>query len=120
MTTPVSTSAGFDLIRPSDLDGRQSLELHPGVVAFPVRWSASANTPLPVEAYVRFAPGSGYREPDHHADSRERILVLSGELRDENGTYPAGSRIEGALGTTHTPHSLTGCLIYVTFPDRDL
>lgn len=119
MTVPVSTSIGFDHTRPSDLDGRESLEIHPGVVAFPVRWASTAAGPLPVEAYVRFAPGCGYRVPDHHADSREVVLVLEGELRDENGVYPVGTRVEGARGSTHTPYSVTGCLLYVSFPERE-
>ncbi|WP_326688739.1 MULTISPECIES: cupin domain-containing protein [unclassified Streptomyces] len=96
------------------------LELYPGVTAQVINWTSPADgaDPLPREAYVRFAPGHGYTEPDHHGDSSEIVVVVEGELQDEGGTYPVGSRVHGARGSTHTPRSETGCLLYVMFPER--
>ncbi|SES38494.1 cupin domain-containing protein [Streptomyces qinglanensis] len=96
------------------------VELYPGVTAHVLDWTSPADgsDPLPREAYVRFAPGSGYPEPDHHGDTSEIVVVVDGELQDEAGSYPVGSRIRGAQGSTHTPRSEQGCLLYVYFPQR--
>lgn len=118
MTT--ASRPDFHVVRAEELPGIAPLQLFPGVTAHVIAWTdpADGTDPLPREAYVRFEPGSGYTEPDHHADSTEVVVVVQGELRDENGTYPVGTRIRGALGSTHTPRSETGCLLHVSFPDR--
>ncbi|MBO8189824.1 cupin domain-containing protein [Streptomyces spirodelae] len=111
---------GFQVVE-SETRGRiEPIELYPGVTAQVVDWTdpADGSDPLPREAYVRFAPGSGYTEPDHHGDSSEIVVVLEGELQDEGGSYPVGTRIRGAKGSTHTPRSEQGCLLYVFFPQR--
>lgn len=110
----------FHVVNTQALGQIAPIELFPGVTAQVVDWTSPADGsgPLPREAYVRFAPGSGYTEPDHHGDSSEIVVVLEGELRDEAGVYPVGSRVRGIQGSTHTPHSEQGCLLYVYFPQR--
>jgi len=110
----------FHVVSTQGLGQIDPIELFPGVTAQVVDWTSPADgsDPLPREAYVRFAPGSGYTEPDHHGDSSEIVVVLEGELQDEAGSYPAGSRVRGAQGSTHTPRSEQGCLLYVYFPQR--
>lgn len=110
----------FHVVDADALAGIDPIELYPGVTAQVVDWTSPAAgvAPLPREAYVRFAPGAGYTEPDHHADSSEIVVVVEGELLDEGGRYPVGSRVRGAQGSTHTPHSEQGCLLYVYFPER--
>lgn len=41
------------------------------------------------------------------------ILVIDGELKDEAGTYTAGTWMRFPAGHQHTPSSDTGCLLYV-------
>ncbi|MEU5833104.1 cupin domain-containing protein [Streptomyces diacarni] len=118
MTT--SARPDFHVVDAQALEGIDPIELYPGVSARVVSWTSPADgsDALPREAYVRFAPGSGYTEPDHHGDSSEILVVVEGELRDEGGRYPAGSRVRGARGSTHQPHSEQGCLLYAFFPER--
>ncbi|MGY1437288.1 cupin domain-containing protein [Streptomyces reniochalinae] len=118
MTT--STRPDFPVVDARALESIDPIELYPGVTAQGVSWTSPADgsDPLPREAYVRLAPGSGYTEPDHHGDSSEILVVVEEELSDEGGHYPAGSRVRGAKGSTHQPHSEQGCLLYAFFPER--
>lgn len=47
----------------------------------------------------------------------EAYLVLSGEVYDEFGTYPAGSIVWMDPGTQHTPKTRERTLILVLWPD---
>ncbi|WP_051718227.1 cupin domain-containing protein [Streptomyces megasporus] len=120
ITQTDTTRAGFTVVTPEDLEREYpAVPLYEGITAYPVAWTDPVNGErLPREAFVRFEPGAGYPEQDVHADSSETVLVLLGLLEDENGSYTPGTRIEGARGSFHTPRSSTGCLLYVTFPDR--
>ena len=40
------------------------------------------------------------------------VLILEGELRDEDGLYPAGSWLRLPAGASHEPHSPDGCVLY--------
>ena len=60
---------------------------------------------------VRYAPGS--RFPAHGHPGGEEILVLDGMFQDESGDYPAGSYMRNPPGTSHTPGSAEGCVIFV-------
>src|SRR3569833_1053002 len=60
---------------------------------------------------VRYAPGS--RFPAHGHPGGEEILVLDGVFQDESGDYPAGSYMRNPPGTSHTPGSAEGCVIFV-------
>lgn len=113
--------SGFSVTTPEELEERYpGILLHPGITAHPVRWTSPADSadPVPREAYVRFEPGAAYPESDVHADSSETVLVLLGLLQDEHGVYAPGTLVHGERGSSHTPSSPTGCLLYVTFPDR--
>ena len=39
--------------------------------------------------------------------------MIDGVFEDEHGTYPKGTWIRNPHGSTHTPFSKEGCLIYV-------
>lgn len=56
---------------------------------------------------------AGARYPMHRHPGGEEIYVLSGELGDEHGTYPAGTWIRNPVGSGHAPFSRKGALIYV-------
>jgi anti-sigma factor ChrR (cupin superfamily) len=60
---------------------------------------------------VRFAPGTHLTQRDHHGGTE--IMVLEGTLSDEDGSYPAGSWLRFPDGSSHTPYSETGCLLWV-------
>lgn len=60
---------------------------------------------------VRYAPQSYFKEHIHTGG--EEIFVLSGEFRDENGIYPAGTYFRHPPGSRHTPGSETGCVLFV-------
>jgi anti-sigma factor ChrR (cupin superfamily) len=60
---------------------------------------------------VRFAPGSGF--PFHVHGGGEEILVLDGTLVDEHGVYPAGTYLRDPVGSSHAPHTETGCTLFV-------
>jgi len=60
---------------------------------------------------VRLAAGA--RLPDVSFPGGEEILVLSGELEDEHGRYRKGSWMRYPPGSTHTPSTAAGCLLYL-------
>jgi anti-sigma factor ChrR (cupin superfamily) len=60
---------------------------------------------------ARWAAGASY--PMHRHAGGEEVFVLSGELGDNLGTYPAGTWIRSPVGSEHAPFSKTGAVIYV-------
>jgi anti-sigma factor ChrR (cupin superfamily) len=60
---------------------------------------------------VRFIPGGELGHHDHPLG--EELVVLEGELRDENGTYPQGTWMRSPPGSAHAPYSKTGALVWV-------
>jgi hypothetical protein len=60
---------------------------------------------------VRYAPGSHFTPHTHGGG--EEFIVLEGVFSDEQGHYAAGSYIRNPPTTRHTPHSATGCVIFV-------
>ncbi len=60
---------------------------------------------------VRYAAHS--RFPWHMHPGGEEFLVLEGVFQDERGDYPPGSYVRNPPGTSHTPASEKGCVIFV-------
>ena len=60
---------------------------------------------------VRYQPGSQFQTHTH--EFGEEILVLDGVLSDEFGDYSAGTYIMNPPGSSHAPHSKTGCTLFV-------
>jgi len=60
---------------------------------------------------VRYEPGSAFATHGH--DAGEEILVLDGVLSDEAGDYPAGTYLMNPPGSSHAPHSKSGCTLFV-------
>lgn len=60
---------------------------------------------------VQFLPGAHF--PAHQHGLGEEIFVLEGIFSDENGDYPAGTYLRNPPGSTHSPHSEQGCVIFV-------
>ena len=62
-------------------------------------------------ALVKWEPGT--RFVNHSHPGGEEIFVLSGTFSDEHGDYPAGTWIRNPPGSTHSPFSEEGCVIFV-------
>lgn len=62
-------------------------------------------------ALSRFAPGDRVENDLHHGG--EEVLVLEGVLEDEYGRYPQGTWLRQPDGSSHTPFSTEGCLLFV-------
>jgi len=62
-------------------------------------------------SFVRYAEHSSFAAHQH--DLGEEFIVLDGEFGDEHGRYPPMSYIRNPPGTSHTPFSDPGCLIFV-------
>jgi len=60
---------------------------------------------------VRFQPGSFF--PHHEHGGGEEIFVVEGSLADEHGVYPTGTYLRDPIGTSHTPFTKEGCLLFV-------
>ena len=60
---------------------------------------------------VRYQAGSKFES--HHHELGEEILVLEGVFSDENADYPAGTYVMNPPGSSHAPHSVDGCTIFV-------
>jgi len=60
---------------------------------------------------VRYQPGAHF--PTHTHELGEEIFVLDGLFSDEIGDYPAGTFIMNPPGSSHSPHSKTGCILFV-------
>jgi anti-sigma factor ChrR (cupin superfamily) len=60
---------------------------------------------------VHYAPNSSFESHNH--DGGEEILVLDGVFSDEDGDYPKGTYIRNPPNSLHSPHSKTGCTLFV-------
>jgi hypothetical protein len=60
---------------------------------------------------VRYAAQSSF-SPHTHSGGEE-FLVLDGVFQDEHGDYPAGYYVRNPPGSSHTPRSGPGCVIFV-------
>jgi len=62
-------------------------------------------------ALVKWEPGTVFKPHTHFGG--EEIFVLDGTFEDEHGAYPTGTWIRSPHGSSHTPFTKEGCLIYV-------
>jgi anti-sigma factor ChrR (cupin superfamily) len=85
-------------------------EVAPGIKARKVREDPSRGF---VGSLVWAKPGA--RHPRHRHRGDENILVLQGALKDDRGTYPAGSICRSRKGSTHAEEALPGedCFCFV-------
>lgn len=60
---------------------------------------------------VRYAPGSSFSAHVH--DAGEEFFVLDGIFSDESGDFPSGSYVRNPPGSSHSPFSEPGCIIFV-------
>lgn len=60
---------------------------------------------------VRYAPDSSFSAHTHGGG--EEFIVLEGTFSDNHGDYPVGTYVRNPVGSTHTPYSKDGCIIFV-------
>ncbi len=60
---------------------------------------------------VKYDAGSRFAEHNHPGG--EEILVLDGVFSDETGDYGPGTYIRNPPGTSHSPFSVSGCILLV-------
>ncbi|MDD2875195.1 MAG: cupin domain-containing protein [Azoarcus sp.] len=60
---------------------------------------------------VRYLPGARFER--HLHELGEEIFVLEGTFSDESGDYGAGTYLRNPPGSSHAPHSATGCVLFV-------
>lgn len=60
---------------------------------------------------VKYVPDSKFAAHSHAGG--EEFIVLKGVFQDEHGDYPVGSYVRNPPGTSHTPGSDEGCVIFV-------
>lgn len=60
---------------------------------------------------VKYMPNSVF-SPHIHTGGEE-FLILDGVFQDEHGDYPAGSYVRNPPKTSHTPSSMSGCVMLV-------
>ena len=63
---------------------------------------------------VHMCPGSQY--PEYEATCGQDVLVVDGELLVGELALPRGSYLHVAPDEPHSPHSKTGCVLFVSFP----
>jgi len=64
-----------------------------------------------VTSVVKYEPLSTF--PPHNHPFGEEIFVLEGEFADEYGTYPRGTYLRNPPGSSHSPFSEKGCILFV-------
>ena len=65
---------------------------------------------------VDIAPGASWPELDVHAPGPEEVYVARGTFNDGVRDYPEGSFIHCPAGSSHWPQSVTGCRLFVFYP----
>lgn len=60
---------------------------------------------------VKYMPRAQFKK--HFHSKGEEIFVLEGTFSDENGDYPQGSYLRNPHGTSHSPFSKDGCILFV-------
>lgn len=66
---------------------------------------------------VKYDPASYFSEHTHGGG--EEFFVLEGVFSDEHGDYPAGTYVRNPIGSSHTPRSEEGCIIFVKLHQFD-
>jgi anti-sigma factor ChrR (cupin superfamily) len=100
------TVLGLDPVALSQLPGYEPLR--PGVDILYLYEDAESGAS---SALLRYEPGA--RVPEHRHEGYEHVFVLSGEQRDERGSYAAGTFVINPPGTSHEISSPEGCLVLI-------
>jgi len=71
----------------------------------------------PTAQVVEIDPGGCWEGEDLHEPGPEEVYVVSGVFNDGVRDYPPGTFIHNPKGSSHVPQSLTGCTLFVFYPE---
>jgi anti-sigma factor ChrR (cupin superfamily) len=92
---------------PEELASRSGyVPLRPGVDLLVLREDPLTGSQVGI---VRYQPGA--RVPTHEHTGYEHLMILSGEQKDENGSYGVGTLVINPPGSLHSVQSAQGCLV---------
>lgn len=66
---------------------------------------------------VEFDPGAQWPGLDYHVPGPEEVYVVSGDLDDGANVYRAGTFLHHPAGSSHSPRSAEGCVLFVYYPE---
>ncbi|CAN5391680.1 cupin domain-containing protein [soil metagenome] len=92
--------------KPFSIDGRQQVQISR-------LYDDCIDGVGPVAALVKYLPGAVV--PAHQHQGSELILVVEGELIDDEGVYGEGTMKIYAPGSVHALSSTTGCVFLVVW-----
>jgi anti-sigma factor ChrR (cupin superfamily) len=87
-------------------------EMYRGIQIRPLWQGADGAKALLVE----IQPGARWGELDIHEPGPEEVFVVSGTFNDGVRDYAPGAFIHNPAGSSHTPQSETGCVLFVFYP----
>ncbi|GCB52132.1 cupin domain-containing protein [Streptomyces sp. NL15-2K] len=88
-------------------------ELFPGIRLRPL-WLGGNGAKAHV---LEMDPNTCWQGIDVHEPGPEEVFVVSGVFNDGDRDYPAGSFIHAPAGSSHIPQTMTGCTLFVFYPE---
>lgn len=102
-----------DMYTWADVKNASVHEIFPGINARPL-WKGDNGA----KSYVlEMAPNSKWQGIDVHEPGPEEVYVISGVFNDGDRDYPAGSFIHAPAGSSHVPQTVTGCTLFLFYPE---
>jgi hypothetical protein len=66
---------------------------------------------------VEFDPGAQWPGLDYHIPGPEEVYVVSGDFNDGRGKHGPGTFLHHPAGSSHSPRSEEGCVLFVFYPE---
>lgn len=76
-------------------------------------WKGGVRRALQVE----FDAGAQWPGLDYHVPGPEEVYIVSGDFHDGARRYEAGTFLHHPAGTSHSPVSENGCVLFVYYPE---
>ena len=76
-------------------------------------WQRGVSRALQVE----LDPGAKWPGIDYHVPGPEEVFIVSGDLDDGANHYQAGTFLHHPAGSSHSPRSENGCVLFVFYPE---
>jgi anti-sigma factor ChrR (cupin superfamily) len=76
-------------------------------------WRSGVRRALQVEIDA----GARWPGVDYHMPGPEEVFVVAGDFNDGRGRYGAGTFLHHPAGSSHSPWSETGCVLFVYYPE---
>jgi hypothetical protein len=66
---------------------------------------------------VEFDAGAQWPGLDYHVPGPEEVFIVSGDFDDGVATHHAGTFLHHPAGSSHSPRSQNGCVLFVYYPE---